>query len=855
MRILIIYERFLRPDREGSDLRLDQIVRSLLRQGHDVSFIAMRRDAELHYLREMGRLGIHCYEGDPIAARYDGSEYEPQWKLSDVLARGKFDVAILCLWFWNSISIPELYLNEIRRLSPSTGVAILSDDRHGNREKQRAALSGRWSDSERARDFLEREQQIYPRADALLCITEEDAHELQALSGNTPVAHIPMVASLAAPDGTFSERKDLIFIADYQNHANIDGLSWFAKEVLPAVRAKLPDARLRLVGAHLPDHFLEGVEGVVRVGFVQNLTDEFSKTRVFVSPIRYGTGIKTKNLAALAHGVPLICTFGSAEGLHVRDGESALLADSPKDLATAILRAYSDEALWQHLSGGGRRVVREHFSQQLQDGCIAAALAQLSIAPAPRKPESEAPFSVLRVEEFSPDVLTHLPGRFRVVRRLMAYARFAEQLAQKGDLGEARRQLSHVFAFVPNRVPHIFFYSAFANVVKSLEETYRRIGARDDAAKLRAESAEFLAIERNSANSVVRGATLARRESAKSAKQPAISVIIPTFNRRSTLQKCLAALAAQTCRDFEAIVVDDGSIDDTVSYCTNADLPFPLHFISQVNQGAGAARKAGVENAAGDLLLLINDDTIASPTLIADHLRQHRAHRREKIAVLGNFQYPPECRQRALSYYLSRDPLFFPQATLAPGLHNQSAYFITCNISVARHAVRSVGSFDHQFRVAEDTDLGIRLLAAGYKILYDPSISAIHDHLDLNLDSLIRRAQIYGKTDVHLLAKHPQLLGDGSGIFGRMDEATIEKMQSAVDSQRAQIGPACEALRRFESIDFSTTFATKYDDKSAADQIADIFAQAVPRIFWFYLLQSLIDEWSRMRLSQPSPKN
>jgi glycosyltransferase involved in cell wall biosynthesis len=84
-----------------------------------------------------------------------------------------------------------------------------------------------------------------------------------------------------------------------------------------------------------------------------------------LAPLRIGSGVKGKLLAALAAGLPVVATPIAAEGIPLVDGVNALLAESPADLAAACLRLDSDDALWRRLSAGGMSVVAEHFSRGL----------------------------------------------------------------------------------------------------------------------------------------------------------------------------------------------------------------------------------------------------------------------------------------------------------------------------------------------------------------------------------------------------------------------------------------------------------------------------------------------------------
>src|SRR5687767_8992145 len=93
------------------------------------------------------------------------------------------------------------------------------------------------------------------------------------------------------------------------------------------------------------------------------------------------------------------------------------------------------------------------------------------------------------------------------------------------------------------------------------------------------------------------------------------SVIIPTFNRRHLLQRTLQSLAAQTCQEYETIIVDDGSTDDTSKFL--AGLGDSARVISQENRGPGAARNAAAASARGDYLAFLDSDDVWFPWTLA----------------------------------------------------------------------------------------------------------------------------------------------------------------------------------------------------------------------------------------------
>src|SRR5829696_6678725 len=111
-------------------------------------------------------------------------------------------------------------------------------------------------------------------------------------------------------------------------------------------------------------------------------------------------------------------------------------------------------------------------------------------------------------------------------------------------------------------------------------------------------------------------------------QRPLISVIIPTYQRASLLERSLESLAEHTLpRDaFEVIVVDDGSSDWTPTVCKTVADQLPLRYLRIENSGIAAAKNLGVFAAQAPLLLFFDDDDVADPALLETHVEVHREH-------------------------------------------------------------------------------------------------------------------------------------------------------------------------------------------------------------------------------------
>ncbi|MEQ8440288.1 MAG: glycosyltransferase family 2 protein [Ilumatobacter fluminis] len=125
-----------------------------------------------------------------------------------------------------------------------------------------------------------------------------------------------------------------------------------------------------------------------------------------------------------------------------------------------------------------------------------------------------------------------------------------------------------------------------------------------------------------------------------SAAAPALSIVVPTYNRRRRLDRVLRSLAGQrTDIPFEVVVVSDGSTDDTDEYLSSASVPLPVRAIRQDNAGPAAARNRGIEAAAGDLIVFLDDDVVAGPELVARHAAEHDQD--DRLVTIGPMNDPP----------------------------------------------------------------------------------------------------------------------------------------------------------------------------------------------------------------------
>jgi len=147
---------------------------------------------------------------------------------------------------------------------------------------------------------------------------------------------------------------------------NVNGVRWFARNVLPIIHRDVPAARFVIAGKNPPAEIqaLAADPRVEVTGYLADPLPYLEATDVFVVPLHAGGGMRVKILDAWLWGLPVVSTTLGAEGIALRDGENILLADDPPAFAAACVRLLTDPALNLRLGAAGRRWVEEQYGWQ-----------------------------------------------------------------------------------------------------------------------------------------------------------------------------------------------------------------------------------------------------------------------------------------------------------------------------------------------------------------------------------------------------------------------------------------------------------------------------------------------------------
>jgi glycosyltransferase involved in cell wall biosynthesis len=382
-RALVISPRLPEFDRESGLLRVLHVIEMLQQRGWEVTFGCLRLPTDPErYARVLEQRGVEVHA--------------PLRKLDAIRDVDGFDLAIIAFWH-----VAERFLPELREAAPLTRVVVDSVDLHFVRDMRerfrvRDESGPSQLDTEQAGELI-RELNTYAAADAVLTVSQKEADLINDLTGLDDLAlTLPDTEELERSPVPLSKRRGILFLGNFLHAPNLDAASYLCEEIVPRLDPELlAEHEVSIVGTDAGEHMRDLTHGLPHmkvVGWVPSVIPYLNSARVSVVPLRYGAGTKRKIVQALMVGTPTVTTSVGAEGLGVRDGREAVIADDPAEFAAGIERLLQRRIAWRGLARRGRRhILRLHGRAGVEarfDQVLEALLARRA-RPAPVKPVTD----------------------------------------------------------------------------------------------------------------------------------------------------------------------------------------------------------------------------------------------------------------------------------------------------------------------------------------------------------------------------------------------------------------------------------------------------------------------------------
>ena len=250
-----------------------------------------------------------------------------------------------------------------------------------------------WVYRREARLLAAAEADLVQSADATLLVTEAEAALLRRRSGLESAGIFPIgngvdlpsdgtLAGLPDPYGGRPDEKAIVFTGAMDYRANVDAVTWFARDVLPLVRQAHPSVRFVICGSNPAPavRALATDPAIAVTGRVGDVRGYVRHADVSVAPLRIARGLQNKVLEAMALATPVVATPQAFNGIDAVPGRDLLIGADAAELAAATVSLLSDRALAAQVGRSARAAVGRTYAWPDQMASLDLVLAQIGIA-------------------------------------------------------------------------------------------------------------------------------------------------------------------------------------------------------------------------------------------------------------------------------------------------------------------------------------------------------------------------------------------------------------------------------------------------------------------------------------------
>ncbi len=231
------------------------------------------------------------------------------------------------------------------------------------------------------------------------------------------------------------------------------------------------------------------------------------------------------------------------------------------------------------------------------------------------------------------------------------------------------------------------------------------------------------------------------------------SIIVPVFNRPDEVSELLDSLARQTQKDFEVLVVEDGSEKPCKDVCDKYTDILDLHYYYKDNSGPGQSRNYGAERASGEWLIVLDSDVV----LPEGYMQAVADGTGDGLSAWGGPDAAHESFtpvQKAISYSMTS---FFTTGGIRGGKAKLDKFYPrSFNMGIRRDVYRQLGGFS-KMRFGEDIDFSYRIVEAGFKTALIPDAWVWHKRRT-DLKKFFRQVFNSGIARINLTKRHPGTL-------------------------------------------------------------------------------------------------
>ncbi|MFA5793899.1 MAG: glycosyltransferase [Candidatus Brocadiia bacterium] len=351
-------------DQDAGSVRMYEYLKIFLNMGFKIIFWPHNLYRYEPYGPELEQMGIELVYGPNDFNKY----IKNYGKHIDVAFLTRPDVAMPYIDTIKSVA-------NIKVLYDLVDLYFLREERKGLLENDKEALK-------RSKEYKSKELYLIAKSDVALTLSPVEKEIVAKELPKAKTVVVPYIQEISLSKAGFNKRNGLFFLGGFQHPPNADGIKWFIKEVYPLVKSGIPDVTLTIVGSKPTPEVLaldSPEKGVKVVGYAKDVAPYFENARVFVSPLRYGAGIKGKNIQTMSFGLPMVTTSIGAEGLNLMDGQTAMITDKADDFARKVISLYKNNLLWDKISKQSIQYVKNNNSMDYADKTFRKIFSDIGI--------------------------------------------------------------------------------------------------------------------------------------------------------------------------------------------------------------------------------------------------------------------------------------------------------------------------------------------------------------------------------------------------------------------------------------------------------------------------------------------
>lgn len=384
MKILIVPKEFPHSKVIGGPIIIYNRIKYLAKHGHDVGVVSFIHEKDRAYLPSIEPF-LKEIELLPYPKKRGFWKKVKDWLFSDVppymcntkslemykavgkmVERTDYDIVIAEY----TVMGQYLYKNEYL---PDTAKRIISCHECYYNSRKRAWELNKWTKFGfkallNQRKLKKYEFNMYRSSHRTLTLTLQERELLLSYASDLNISVVPhgvdveFFKSSTKPD---SKENSIMFLGNYPHEPNRDAINYFYDNCWQELKEKIPDIKFYVVGRFPTEEIIEmgkTDKNIIVTGTVDDVREYFEKAKVFICPVRMGTGFRGKILEAMAMGLPIVSSELGAHGIPIKNRENVIIAEEPSEIVNSITELLENAELFEKIRLNGRKLVEEKYA-------------------------------------------------------------------------------------------------------------------------------------------------------------------------------------------------------------------------------------------------------------------------------------------------------------------------------------------------------------------------------------------------------------------------------------------------------------------------------------------------------------